>query len=151
LQNHFAEIDPRAFAAYLAAYKVQYVVVMPDGYDFFGPKMDQYATQHAAFALLQAAGWKPQITAPQAVLFVPGAPPPDAAEIAAYAALRTGPASAMPPDKRARLLKHETRNVCAIRALVAALSINPAPLLGIYATHVELLVPPQNIACGAKP
>ncbi len=139
-EAQYGAIDPQAFAAYLAVYAVQYVVVLDTGYGFFRPGVDEAKAAAQARALLQKAGWVTR----NGALFTPGPHPPGPARIAYYAALRPP----LPPGQRAWLLKHERIDVCRIEKMAEFLRYNPQGLLAWWAGGAGWLLPPAQIMCG---
>lgn len=146
-QNRFTAIDPREFAAYLAAYGVQYVVLLPQGYGFYDGRANDEQAAVAAGVLLRGAGWGVTAAAPDALLFAPQGPEPGAAQIAAF---QTPPPPAWAVAHRAKRLRRERRQVCGIRALARFTGLDAAPLLTFYAAHLSPPLPVDAIAC-ARP
>ncbi len=75
LDNHFADIPPKDFAAYLAQYGVQIAVVTTEHYYDFDTqtRLNGATAAAAARQLLQAAGWRLTRQTPDAALFAPPA------------------------------------------------------------------------------
>jgi hypothetical protein len=69
-ENRFDAADPREFAAYLAAYGVKEIVLLPQGYSLYQP-IDEAAAATAAAKLLTQAGWRPVLTAPDGAMYRP--------------------------------------------------------------------------------
>jgi hypothetical protein len=70
-ENRFPDIPPAQFAAYVARYQVQYIVILPRGYDFYRVQIDERAAFAQAQALVRAAGWRQVAGAGDALLFAP--------------------------------------------------------------------------------
>jgi hypothetical protein len=146
------KIDRAAFAAYLAEYGVQDVVVTNTNYfDYSLPqRLDGAAEAAAAVQMLRASGWAVVSADADATLLRPARPmiPPSAAQLAVFMQ-----AVAPAQDSAARatkLIKAETRRVCQIRAFARATGLPPAPLLAFYVRHVHPVLPASAIVCGAK-
>jgi hypothetical protein len=141
LYNHqFAAINPAEFAAFLAAYGADDVVVLP--HDF--------TQAPAAATLLQAAGWRATTTMQDAIVFTPASAiaPPDAAQIAADSAIDSPPAKEFAAARhREKLIRAETRRVCQINAWAQRLHLNPGRFLVFYVDHVHPPLPVRDIAC----
>ena len=142
-RNLFNQIGPQEFSAYLQAYGVQYVVLLPQGYGYYaGKPVDEAAKTRAAAALLQQAGWRMTTSTPQGALYQPTASTPrwSAGQIAAFIA--QGKAR-----QRAAVLPYEIHRVCQIRRFARATGLSPAPLLYLWALHAHPPFPADGIAC----
>jgi len=133
--NDFAHIDIPEFSAYLAAYGVDYVVVVQALPPLAGD---------AATTLLQAAGWEVATATPQATIFRPGptaAPPPTAAEINAFMNMPS-------PVRVAKTIRSETDWVCTIRKIAGFVHLDAAPLLHQYEAYAHPPLPVADLICG---
>ncbi len=139
-ENRFPDIDPQAFSAYLQAYDVQDVVLLPHGYAYYGGKpVDEAAETRTAATLLQQAGWRTVTTTPDGAIYQPTAAITHwtPAQITAF----------MLQEHRAKLIRFETRRVCQIRRFARLTGLNPAPILAFYVAHVHPPLPVETIMC----
>jgi hypothetical protein len=130
-------IDPRMLSAFLAAYHVQYVVVLNDFDAGYAPKQ--------IVLLFNAAGWKLVRADADAKLLAPQSPsmPPDAMQIAAFMRMP-------PPERRPMQIRNEAEWVHAIRAVSRFTGMNPEPFLNAYASYAHPPLPIEAIgATGA--
>ncbi|GLR67302.1 hypothetical protein GCM10010909_19830 [Acidocella aquatica] len=142
-ENRFPAIAPGEFSAYLQAYDVQYVVLLPQGYAYYsGKPVDEAAETRAAATLLQQAGWRIATATPRGAVYQPSATTPrwTPAQIAGFIAQGT-------QQHRADVLPYEIHRVCQIRRLARLIRLNPAPLLYLWALHAHPLVPAATLAC----
>lgn len=145
-ENRFADINPAQFSTYLSYYSVQYVIVLPDGYNFYGGRIDESVAAVAADQLVKAAGWQRTIDLPDGQLFKPGDHPQNwrAAQIVGdQISTQAGVTSA----HRAKLAKQERKNVCIIRWIGRAFGVNPKPILLLYNRFWALPQPPDDVRC----
>jgi hypothetical protein len=142
-QNLFNQINPQEFSAYLQAYGVQYVVLLPHGYAYYaGKPVDEAAETSAAAALLRQAGWRMVSASPQGALYQPPAAPArwTPAQIAAFIAQGA-------QRQRAAVLPYEIHRVCQIHRLARVTGLPSAPLLYLWALHAHPPFPAASIAC----
>ncbi|OYV25689.1 MAG: hypothetical protein B7X08_04590, partial [Acidocella sp. 20-63-7] len=150
--GEISDIDPAAFAAYLAEYGVQDVVVTNTNYFNYATMqpLDGVAEAAAAVRMLRAAGWEVVSADADATLLRPvrALTPPSAAQLAAF--MREAPTAWIPAARVTKFIKAETRRVCQIRAFARATGMPPAPLLAFYVRHVHPYLPVDAIVCGTK-
>lgn len=140
-QNQFDQIKPHDFAAYLAYWQVQYVVLLPFGYDYVGANSDQPATVAAARKLLAAAGWG---TA-DGELYRPVAPPP--ADTDAFAMTQMVPPDPGAEMRHAHALRREVKNICVLRHVAARWHLSAPLLERVYASFTVTPLPMDSITC----
>ena len=140
-EANFTSIDPAGFAAYLARFDVQDVVVLNDGYGFFRPGMNEPQKAAQARGRLAAAGGG----STDGILFRPAIPPPTAAEVAAEEKLQM--AHREDVVRRAHALHREQVNICDLRHVAARLHLAPAPFQYVYGVFFAPPVPVQSINC----
>ncbi|MGH7080426.1 MAG: hypothetical protein ACREFU_20295 [Acetobacteraceae bacterium] len=129
--NRFDSVDRREFAAFLASYDVQEVLV----------ERDVLSHPGRAQALVAGAGWRLAFRHGSVTAYVPPAqsPPPAvlARERAAY----------FKAKQRDTLVRRERMNVCAIRRLEAAIGLHPAFVWSVYRRYFDLPLPIRSITC----
>lgn len=142
-QDQPERIDPRAFAAYLAEYGADRVVVLKPG---FVQKLRGGDADRAAQAerLLRAAGWELAQQSEDTLVFRPPAQPAPPATAEAVA----GWMQRAEVERLARRIRIETNLVCDVRRLAAPLGIDPAAPLRLYAWVATPPRPIGEIGCG---
>ncbi len=139
-ENDFTAIDPAGFAAYLAHFDVQDVVVLDSGYEFYSPGIDERRAAAQARALLAAAGWR----SADGTLFTPAATLSPAA-LAQAQARQTYDAAAL--LRHAHALRRERTNICVLRHYAARWHIPPRMLERVYAGFTTMPLPARGITC----
>ncbi|HUB43781.1 MAG TPA: hypothetical protein VMB73_02240 [Acetobacteraceae bacterium] len=137
--NKFSEIDPREFAAYLGAYRVDFVAVLRPTF-INSLALDDAATNAAH--LLGAAGWQMVWTTADVTVFRPGpaSRQPTEEEIAADTTMPSA-------GGLAKMIKRETSWVCGIQTVAHLTDINAAPFLSLYVDHAHPPLPAGAIRC----
>lgn len=139
--NAFEQIDPAAFAAYLAHYGTDRVVVLKEGFLRRLPGMppDRAA---AAERLLRAAGWEVAGETADALLFraSTGGLAATPAELSAWMNRREA-------EQLARRLKAEAGWVCGLRGAMRWLRLDPAFSLRLYARLASPPRPVEEVPC----
>lgn len=139
--SDFAHLDAVEFAAYLATYRVDRVVVLQDG--FIRQALGAAVHTDAVVALLRDAGWQRQATTVDAIVFAPG---PDSMRSPTPAML-TSFMDASSPQRLAKRRRSETEWVCTIRRLARTVHLDGAPALAIYAERADPPVPVAQLGC----
>jgi hypothetical protein len=137
-QNRFAQIKPHDFAAYLAYWHVQYVVLLSGGYDYVGPDPDQTATVASARRILAAAGW----ASVDGTLYRQVRPAP--ADTAVFAAQQRAASVA---QHRVQALRREVTNVCILRHISWRYHLPQHMLERAYALLTTTPIPLDQVKC----
>lgn len=129
--GQFAAIDPQEFAAFLAIYHVDEVLV----------ERNALARPDKAEALLSEAGWRRERAQGSIDFFLPPAQP-----LAADFQAREQKVS-FAAKLSATLAKRERLNVCVIRRIETATGLHPRFVWSFYQRHFTLPLPFETITC----
>lgn len=129
--NQFGAVDHREFAAFLASYGVQEVLIEHDAL----PDPSQAAT------LVADAGWRLAFSRGDVDVYLPAVKPPSPATLAQEQAMF------FEANQRDTLERRERMNVCAIRRVEAASGLHPAFVWSIYRKYADLPLPIGSIIC----
>jgi hypothetical protein len=132
--NQFDAVDHREFAAFLASYGVQEVLI----------ERDALPDPSQADALVIGAGWRRAFGRGSVDVYLPTVQPPSPASLAQELA------GYIEAKQRDTLDRRERMNVCAIRRFETASGLHPAFVWSIYRKYAELPLPIESIICRQK-
>jgi hypothetical protein len=132
--NQFDTVDHHEFAAFLASYGVQEVLI----------ERDALSDPSRADALVTGAGWRRAFGRGSVDVYLPTVQP------SSPAALAQEQAMFFEVNQRGTLERRERMNVCAIRRVEAASGLHPAFVWSIYRKYADLPLPIGSIICRQK-
>jgi hypothetical protein len=132
--NRFDAVDPREFAAFLASYGTDEVLV----------ERGALRDPERAEALLAASDWHRASRQGSVDVYRPTLPPPPAEFLARERE------EYFRAKRRDTLSRRERMNVCAIRRIEALIGLHPAFVWAIYRRYATLPLPIEGVVCGRK-